>query len=194
METNLSSWNTHCFIGRRLGLAHVSRLFGEFAPTAAALLSTIARPVSASPFTFQFSKFIGSPMKSPRGGFPSSVPRSTRPETTWIDGPIASLRRRTTLYRPRLRRRRMRSMRYAAGCTLRTGLSGRTRHPSRGTLAPLRVRLANCPIKQLALHNIGIEFNLRSVGDHLARRYLQARQQVWTLDDVEVLSKLIHVK
>jgi len=128
---------------------------------ALAPLSMNARQVNDTPFTFRFSKFIVCPMRLHQGGFPSSAPLRPSPETRRIDGPVSSQRQKPTRCRPRLLRRRMRSMQFAARCTLRTGLSGRTRRLSRGMLAPLRVKLANCPLNQLALHNIGIEFTLR---------------------------------
>src|SRR4029077_19104752 len=74
-------WTRFSLVGTRTaGLAAAShlvldsRLFSELARTAAALLSMIARPANDTPFTSQFSKFIGSQMKLLRGGFPSSVP------------------------------------------------------------------------------------------------------------------------
>jgi hypothetical protein len=52
----------------------VRRSFNGFAMSAAALLSMNARPASDTPFTFQFSNSIGSPLKLRLAGFPRSAP------------------------------------------------------------------------------------------------------------------------
>jgi len=170
-------WTPFSLVGTRIaGLAAVSywlldrRSFSGFAMTAAALLSTNARLVSDTRFTFRFSKYTALAMKLHRGGCPRDVPPSVWPKTRRIDRLATSQRQPTTRCRPRLPLRRTRSMQCAAACTPRTGLLGRTRLLSRRMLAPLRVRLANRPLNQLALHNIRIEFALGRVGHHLPGR------------------------
>jgi len=146
-------WTPFSLVGTRIaGLAAVSywlldsRLFSGFAATAAALLSTNARPVSDTRFTFRFSKFIVSPMRLRLDGLPSSARLNPSSRTRRIDGPATSQRQKPARCRPRLLRRRMRSMQFAAQCTPRTGLSGRTRRRGREMLEPPRIKTCQMPV------------------------------------------------